>query len=118
MDAARGAAAIQVDLAIAKVGADPRRRHKLARMAAAELKRNRLLGGIEANQALDIAVDHRRGGDHLGIEQRAAGEEPMESPTMAVGAFHHRRDGEAVDHRGWGYFEGEERAIGNRQVGK
>jgi hypothetical protein len=53
-----------------------------------------VLGGIEADQPLAVAVEHRAGRHHLGVEQRPAREQAMEEPAVPVGPFHHRRDGE------------------------
>ena len=66
------AADIEVDLVIAEVRADPRRLGELRRIGAAELQRHRMLDRIEAEQPLAVAVDHRIGRHHLGVEQRAA----------------------------------------------
>ena len=63
---------------------------------AAELQRDRMLGGIEAEQPRAVAAQHRAGGDHLGVEPRAARQQAMEEPAMPVGPFHHRRDREAM----------------------
>jgi hypothetical protein len=38
-------------------------------------------------------MQHRAGGDHLGIERRPAREQAMEEPAMPVRPFHHRRNG-------------------------
>jgi hypothetical protein len=35
-------------------------------------------------------MDHRRRGHHLGIEQRAPRQEPVQVPAMAIGPVHHR----------------------------
>ena len=71
-----------------------------ARVRAAELHRDRMLGRIEAEQPRAVAAQHRAGRDHLGVEPRAAREQAMEEPAVPVGPFHHRRDREAmVGHR-------------------
>jgi hypothetical protein len=49
-----------------------------------------VLGGIKAQQPPPITVKHRVSGEHLGIKQRAAREQAMEEPAMAVSPFHHR----------------------------
>jgi len=66
----------------------------LPRIAAAELERNRMFGGIVRHQPRARAVEHRAGGDHLGVDQRAAREQAMEKPAVPVGPFHHRGDAE------------------------
>jgi len=45
--------------------------------------------------SLTVAVDHRPGGDHLGIDQGTARQQAMEEPAMPVGPFHHRGDAKA-----------------------
>ena len=62
------AADIEIDFAIAEILADARAFRELARIGAAELQRHRMLERIEAKQALAVAMDHRAGRDHLGIE--------------------------------------------------
>jgi len=64
--------------------------------SAAELDRHRLLLFAEADQPRPVAVDHRVGGHHLGVEQRALRQQPVEEPAMPVGPLHHRRDGEKI----------------------
>ncbi len=83
---------IEVDLIVAVVRDDARARGQLARIAAAQLDRDRMLGRIEGQKPGTVAVEHRAGGDHLGIDQRAAGEQTMEEPAVPIGPFHHRRD--------------------------
>ena len=94
LHAVRRAADIEIDLVDSR---SPRRcartRASAARIAAAELQRDRMLGRIEAEQPRAVAVQHRAGGHHLGIEQRAARQQAMEEPAMPVGPFHHRRNG-------------------------
>ena len=63
------------------------------RIGAAELQRHRMLGRIEADQPRAVAVNHRAGRHHLGVDQRAAREQPMEEPAVPIGPFHHRRYG-------------------------
>jgi hypothetical protein len=43
-----------------------------------------MLGRIERKQAGTVAVQHRAGGDHLGVDQRAARQQAMEEPTVPV----------------------------------
>ena len=62
------------------------------RIGAAKLQRQRVLGGIEAQKARAIAMQHRAGGEHLGVKQRAPRQQAMEEPAMPVGPFHHRSD--------------------------
>src|SRR5262245_37508544 len=51
---------------------------------------------IMAEEPRAVAVDHGTGGDHLGIDQRAAREQAVEEPAMPVGPLHHGGDGESV----------------------
>ena len=90
------AADIEVDLVIAELASPMRAASaSAAGSRAAELQRDRMLGGVEAEQPLAIAMEHRAGGDHLGIEQRAPRQQAVEEPAVPVGPVHHRRDGEA-----------------------
>jgi hypothetical protein len=41
-------------------------------------------------------MEHRAGGDHLGVEERTAREQAMEEPAMPIGPFHHGGDAEAM----------------------
>ena len=91
-------AGIEIDLVKAEIGADARARGERARIGAAELQRQRMLGRVVAQEPRPIAVQHRAGGQHFGIKQRAARQQAMEEPAMPVGPFHHRGDAEtAVD---------------------
>ena len=89
------AAAVEVDLGIAPLAGDARGLRQQRRLAATQLQGERLLGRVEAEQALAIAVDHRVGVDHLGIQPRRRRQQPVEEPAMAVGLVHHRGDGQA-----------------------
>ncbi len=87
---------IEVDLVDSR--SPPRSRRPGAqrrRIGAAELQRHRMLGRVEAQQLLAVAMDHRPGGDHLGIEQRPARQQTVEQPAMPVGPVHHRGNAEA-----------------------
>jgi hypothetical protein len=64
------------------------------RIAAAELQGHRLFGRIETQEPVAVAAQHGAGGQHLGIQERPARQQPMEKPAMPVGPFHHRGDGE------------------------
>ena len=86
------AADIEIDLVVAEIFADARASAERRRIAAAELQRHRMLGRIEAEQPRAVAAQHRAGGQHFGVDQRAAREQAMEEPAMPVGPFHHRRD--------------------------
>src|SRR5262249_14599272 len=68
-----GAAAIEIDLVVAPALAQAGAVRKLDRIAAAQLKRDRMLFVVEIQMARDIAVDQRTGGHHLGVQQRVPG---------------------------------------------
>ncbi|MNJ31077.1 hypothetical protein D3C77_256990 [compost metagenome] len=92
----RRAAHVQVDLVIAIGLADPRRLGQLGRVRAAQLQRHRMLDRVEAQQAVAVAVDDRRGRDHLRIEQRPRAQRAVKRSTVAVGPVHHRRHGQPM----------------------
>ena len=86
------AAHVQIDFIETRVRADPCTLGQRARLRAAKLQSQRMLRGMEAEKPRAIAMQHRAGGEHFGIEQRAARQQAMEEPAMPVGPFHHRRD--------------------------
>ncbi len=90
------AAGIEIDLVKAEVGADPRAFGERARVRAAKLQRDRMLGRIVTQKPRPIAMQHRAGGEHFGVKQRAARQQTMEEPAVPVGPFHHRGDGKAA----------------------
>ena len=53
-----------------------------------------MLVRIVRQQPRARAVQHRAGGDHLGVDQGAAREQAMEEPAVPVGPLHHRGDAE------------------------
>ena len=59
LHAVRRAADIEIDLVVAEVGADARAFGERARIAAAELQRDRMLRRVVAEQPRAIAVDDR-----------------------------------------------------------
>ena len=74
LDPARRTADVEVDLVVAEIGADPRGFTERFRVGAAELHRDRVLDGIEAEQPRPVAEQHGTGREHLGIEQGATRE--------------------------------------------
>src|SRR5215470_5745471 len=88
------AADIEVDLVVAEIGGEASAFGELGRLAATKLQRKRMLGRVISQEPRAVAMEHRAGGDHLGVDQRAAREQAMEEPAMAVGPFHHRGDTE------------------------
>jgi hypothetical protein len=88
-----GTADIEVDLVIAEILADPRRGSERCRISAAKLQRDRMLARRKAKQPRAIAMQHCAGGEHLGVQQRPPGQQPMHDAAMPVGPVHHRSDG-------------------------
>ncbi len=86
------AAGIEIDLVKTQIRADARAGSKRARVGAAKLQRQRMLGRVVAQQPRSIAMQHRADGQHFGIKQRPARQQAMEEPAMPVGPFHHRSD--------------------------
>src|SRR5690606_32270580 len=97
------AAAVQIDLVVAVVRADAGGGREFGRLAAAELQRHRMLGGVEAEYALPVAKQDRLGREHLGIEARTTAQQAMEVPAVPVGEVDHGGDAERMgrdgDHR-------------------
>ena len=90
------AADIHVDLGIAPVGADGGGAGHRLGVAAAELQRHRMLGLGEAEDALAVAMQHRPGRHHLGVQPDAARDLAQEESLMAVSPVHHGCDGQAM----------------------
>ena len=86
------AADIQVDLIVARRRPRARRGGELQRIAAAELQGERVFGRIMFEQAQRPPPHDRGGHDHLGVEQRVRGEQPVHEAAVAVGPIHHRGD--------------------------
>src|SRR5260221_10475678 len=95
LHAIRWAADIEIDLVVAKVFADARRLRESLRIGTAKLERHRVLERVKTEQPLAIAMQHRTGGEHLGIDQRPTRQQPMEEAAMPVRPFHHRGDTKA-----------------------
>jgi len=84
------AAAVEIDRVVTALRADPRRLRQEVRLGAAELQHDRMLGRIEPEQPLPIAMDRRLRGHHLGVQHGMRGQKPVEVPAMPVGPVHHR----------------------------
>src|SRR5690606_36047608 len=69
---------------------------QLRRVRPAQLQRHRMLDRIKAQQAVAVAVDHRRRRDHLRIEQGARAQRTVKRPTVAVGPIHHGCHGQSM----------------------
>jgi hypothetical protein len=67
-----GAAAVQVDLVIAPLLAQPGGKGQFLGLAAAELQRHRVFLVVKAQMPAQVAMAQRAGGDHLGVQQRMA----------------------------------------------
>ena len=94
LHAVRRTADVEVDLVVAEAFADGGGLGELCGIGAAELQRDGMLVGCEAEQARAIAVQDGVGGDHLGVEERMAREPAMEGPAVPVRPIHHRGDAE------------------------
>ena len=90
-----GAAAVEVDLVVAVARADLGALAQLMGIGAAQLQRHRMLALVEAQVAIAAAVEDRVDRDHLGVEQRALGDQAQEVPAVPIGPVHHRGDAEA-----------------------
>ena len=96
----RRAADIQVHFVIAKIGGNARRLRQLARIAAAQLQRQRMFAAVKRQQPHPVAVQYRIRRHHLGVQQRMSRQAAMQHPAGTVGPVHHRGDGKAVVHGG------------------
>ena len=96
LHAVRRTADIEIDLVVAEVCGDAGALRERCRVGAAKLQRHRMLGRIEGDEPRAIAMQHRPGGDHLGVDQRPARQQAMEEPAVPVRPFHHRCDREAA----------------------
>src|SRR6185437_14427651 len=101
----RGAAHVEVDLVVTRRCAEARRLRKLARIAAAQLQRHRMLLLAVLEQA-QLAATHQRGaGHHLGVQPRMRRQQPVEIAAVPIGPVHHRRHGK-LPGRGGGFDAG------------
>ena len=91
--------AVQVDFVIAPLLAQLRAMRQISRFAATQLQRDRMLFGVEAQMPRHVAMDQRAGRDHLGVEKRVAGQQPMEVTAMPVGPIHHGCNAHTVRRR-------------------
>ena len=90
------AADIQIDLVIAESCAI---RADCARSCGSEPPSCNATGcsaGSKRKKPRAVAMQHRAGGDHLGIEQRVPRQQTVEKPAMPVRPIHHRRHGKAA----------------------
>ncbi len=89
----RGTAAVEIDLVIAEIGANPGRLDQPRRIGAAKLQGDRMLARIEADQPLARPKDYGVRCHHLGVEARPASHEAVKRPAASIGPVHHRRHG-------------------------
>ena len=85
------AAAVQVDFVVTILFPEARAVREFDGIGTAELQCNRMLGGIEAQVPVDVAMDQRAGRDHFGVDHGVPGKLPEEITAMAVRPVHHRR---------------------------
>ena len=96
LDPVGRASNVQIDLVIAVARPDPGRLRQLIRVGPAQLQGHRVFDRIEGQKALGVTVDHRRGRDHLGIEQGARRQCPVKGAAVPVRPVHHGSDGQAA----------------------
>src|SRR5690606_25392754 len=77
---------------------------KLACIAATQLQRQGLLGGVVTQKARTVTVQYRTRGHHLGIQQCVPTDQPGKVAVVTVGPVHHRRHGEATGRAGAGGY--------------
>jgi hypothetical protein len=92
----RRAADIEVDLVVAVAFADGRGLRQPGRIGAAQLQRDRMLRGIEGEQAVSMPVHHGLRRHHLRVQPRAPRQQPVEEPAMPIRPVHHGSDAEFV----------------------
>ncbi len=90
------AADVEVDLVIALRLRQARAGRQIGRVAAAQLQGQRVFAIEVAQKTLGIAMQQGAGGDHLGVEQGAAGQLAQEEAAVAVGPVHHRCNGKSA----------------------
>ncbi len=96
----RRAADVEVDLVVTEIRPDARRLRQLRRVTAAKLQGHRMFGRAVREQIRRIAAQQRLRRDHLRVQQRAARNQAMQEPRVAIGPVHHRRHRQAARQRG------------------
>jgi hypothetical protein len=94
----RRTADIEVDFVIAEILANFRGRREVARIGAAELKRDGMFACVEAEQPTAIAMNDRAGRQHLRVEPGTPRHQAVEDAAMPVGPVHHRGNGKSSIH--------------------
>ena len=90
------AAAVQVDFVITVLFPEAGALREFGGIGTTQLQRNRMLGGIEAQMPLYVAVDQRAGRNHFRVQHGVPGKPPEEVAAVAVRPVHHRRRAQAV----------------------
>lgn len=94
---------IEIDLAIAPLRTDTSCLCQLTRLTSTQLQGKRLLGRIEAQETIMIAMNNGAGRHHLRVQQGLLVDQTMENPAVAIGPVHHRGNAELMgvgSHRG------------------
>ena len=79
----------------AEILADLGRGGEGARIRTAELKRDRMLARVEAQQPRAVAMDDGARGEHLRVEPGTPRHQPVKHAAVAVGPVHHGGCGES-----------------------
>ena len=90
-----GATAVEIDFVIPPSLTERRALGEVSRLGTAQLQRYGMLFVVKAQVALDIAMQNRAGGYHLGVDSGVARERAPEAPAVAVGPIHAGRSTEA-----------------------
>ncbi len=91
-----GATDIQIDFVIAKIRANFCSFGQRRRFAAAKLQRHGMFRPVETQQPRPVAIQHRIGRHHFGIQPRVARQQAQKVPVKPVRPVHHRRNTKTV----------------------
>ncbi len=87
---------VEIDFVVAEIRRDACRLGELARIGAAELQRDRVLFGREAEEPRPVAMNDGVGCHHLSIKKSMPRQLAVEDAAMPVRPIHHRGDAEFV----------------------
>ena len=90
------AADVEIDLVVAIALAEPRALREVGGLTAAELQPDRMFLVAEGEVPIDVAVEQRAGGDHLGVQARLRRDLAHEITVVAIRPIHHRRHAQAM----------------------
>ena len=90
-----GATAVEIDFVIPPSLTERRALGEVSRLGTAQLQRYGMLLVVKAQMALDIAMQKRTSGDHLGVYPRMARERAPKAPAVPVGPVHAGRGAKA-----------------------